>query len=123
MRSLVAILSIGFVLALSNQSKAAVDCGNQQTQGDIVQCVLGNTTNPTSRDGDQGVTPSLAPGPWACADSNDCSLGAKAGGSIGEFIGMLSGNGKASFANHDDRDPGTKNFNAPYEHGGVNHLP
>jgi hypothetical protein len=82
-----------------------------------VQDIYGNTTNP--RDSGHGVTPTLAPGPWACADSTDCSAGAKAGGSIGEFVAPFASDGKGTpdFANGTDTIK--TNFGEPYAHGGV----
>ena len=73
--------------------------------------IYGNTSNP--RPSGNGVLPSLAPGPWACNNPKDCSEGARAGGSIGEFIGV----GNADFANGTTKIK--TNFGQPYQHGGV----
>ena|SRR5262245_4142518 len=65
----------------------------------IASEIYGNTSNP--RPDGHGVLPSLAPGPWSC-DGN-CFDGANAGGSVGEFLGLATGHGKADFANGTDK--------------------
>jgi hypothetical protein len=77
--------------------------------------VYGNTTN--ERAGGNGVTPTLAPGPWACPETGSCFDGVGAGGAMGEFITTNAGVGNADFANGTDEVK--TNFGEPYEHDGV----
>ena len=66
---------------------------------DIASKAYGNTSN--ARPDGHGVLPSLAPGPWYCGVS--CDDGANAGGSVGEWLGELTGHGNADFANGTDK--------------------
>jgi hypothetical protein len=101
------------VLVLSAHGAAAGQFNSSASDiAKAIQDLYGNATNP--RPSGNGVTPSLAPGPWTCNDPLDCSLGATQGLSVGEAI-----NPNASFANRDDRDPTVKDFSAPYDHPGL----
>ena len=97
--------------------------GQGQGTNDVIDFIHGNATN--ERDSGNGVTPSLAPGPWACGGGG-CTNDTQAGGSIGEFItsplGLDIDTANADFANADDRgleDGDGPNFSEPYDHGGV----
>lgn len=85
--------------------------GQGQGTGDEIDDFHGNATN--ERPSGNGVTPSLAPGPWACGGA-DCSVDTTGGSSIGDFAGQ----GGADFANGEEDGP---NFSEPYDHDGVFH--
>lgn len=104
-------LAITLAVAGAVLASAAPALAQSQT-AQTIQNAYGNTTNP--RPGGNGVLPSLAPGPWACANSSDCSDGVYAGGSVGEWRQDLRDDGqlndstdRGSFANRDDRDVGS----------------
>lgn len=70
----------------------------------ISEVWYGNTSNPSGNG--EGVLPSLAPGPWKCANPADCAGPTDPGGSVGEFLAPVAsgGAGTPDFAN--SKDPG-----------------
>jgi hypothetical protein len=101
----VSVAGIGLALVLSSSALAAglgssFSSAAPGTVGPYISGYLyGNTTNPSVNG--NGVTPSFAPGPWACTDEDDCAGPTTAGGSMGEFLAPVASGGKSSpdFAN------------------------
>ena len=66
--------------------------------------IYGNTSNPSGNG--NGVTPSWAPGPWACDYDPSCAGPTQPGATMGDLLAPLAsnGHGQPNFAN--DKSPG-----------------